>query len=955
MKKLGIFALCFALCAASFLLLVPAAGASGWEWRQNDWSGGPGQMAWYDDARYSTSTYIDTMSEPGNVRLSFIANAFTKDPTNPVIAPAAGAWDAILAGTPWRKAGGGYEVLYSGADATNISAVGYASSPNGVNWTKYAGNPVLQRSGTQPWDQSGVTSGPLLHEGEQNTMFFLGGSPTGVAFGRATSPDLLSWQRSTNPVFPPGTAGSWDTTAIVEVVRHDGPQYKLWYMGSSAGIGQVGYATSGDGIAWNRSGANPVLPRGTAPSWDDRSIVDFAILKRPWAGDYLMAYGAVNAANVFGIGIATSTDGVTWVKHPGNPVITTGGAGTWNQNAVIPADLTFDGSIYKMTVMGGDAALQAGMGEYYSFDGTIWGPNMSNPTIPHSPGAAWDSFSVESNTCFLEGNSLRAFYAGRGGAAPNYGIGTATCTPNYAIAGTLISSVFNAGSQAQWGNVTWNETVPAGCGVTVSVRSGNVLVPDGSWSGWTAVANGGAVPGGPTRYIQYKVDMTGPGTVTPEVSDISIDLNALPTTWYFAEGYTGAGFDEWITIENPGAAAAAVTVTYFTPAGAPVTKNHDVPGNSRYTIYVNGDLGSDLENSFSITSSQRIIVERPMYFRYSGLGSHDWRGGHDAMGSTQLSRRWYFAEGYTGADFEEWITVQNPNPGWATVDVTYYVNGGSPIHRQHRVAPTSRYTISVNQNAGEDLEVSAALASDLPILAERPMYFNYQGKMDGGHIVVGSNYLAQDWYLAEGATFDPFTEYITIQNPNPAPATVAVAYYRPSGAPITRNHTVPANSRYTINAGPDAGVASDLSAYLHSNLPILVERPMYFDMLGGGLPGGHCATGVNSASTEWYFGEGYTGDGFDEWLTVQNPGGVAANITLTYYVQGGPTRTRNHTIQPQSRFTIPVNTDAGEGLQLSVYVQSSQPVICERPMYFFYQGYHSYNWPGGHDSQGFAP
>jgi hypothetical protein len=271
------------------------------------------------------------------------------------------------------------------------------------------------------------------------------------------------------------------------------------------------------------------------------------------------------------------------------------------------------------------------------------------------------------------------------------------------------------------------------------------------------------------------------------------------------------------------------------------------------------------------------------------------------------------------------------------------------------VAPTSRYTISVNQNAGEDLEVSAALASDLPILAERPMYFNYQGKMDGGHIVVGSNYLAQDWYLAEGATFDPFTEYITIQNPNPAPATVAVAYYRPSGAPITRNHTVPANSRYTINAGPDAGVASDLSAYLHSNLPILVERPMYFDMLGGGLPGGHCATGVNSASTEWYFGEGYTGDGFDEWLTVQNPGGVAANITLTYYVQGGPTRTRNHTIQPQSRFTIPVNTDAGEGLQLSVYVQSSQPVICERPMYFFYQGYHSYNWPGGHDSQGFAP
>jgi hypothetical protein len=150
-------------------------------------------------------------------------------------------------------------------------------------------------------------------------------------------------------------------------------------------------------------------------------------------------------------------------------------------------------------------------------------------------------------------------------------------------------------------------------------------------------------------------------------------------------------------------------------------------------------------------------------------------------------------------------------------------------------------------------------------------------------------------------------------------------------------------------------VASDLSAYLHSNLPVLVERPMYFDMLYGGLPGGHCAVGVNSASTEWYFGEGYTGPGFDEWLTVQNPGGVDATLTVTYYVQGGAPITRHHTVHPQSRYTINVGDDAGENLQLSAHVASNHPVICERPMYFFYHGHHSYNWPGGHDSQGFAP
>jgi P pilus assembly chaperone PapD len=960
MRKSMVFVLCFLVSTLAFVLLpAPAARASGWEWRQDDWSGGPGQALWLDDARYSASWRMDTTSVPGTMRMSYLSRPYTKDPSNPIVTVGtAGAWDdAYVFGFPRRAQPAGYEMMYRGVNTAGTDAVGYASSPNGVNWTKYAGNPVLQRSGAAPaWDQNGVTFGALLDEGDHFTMFFRGyDAAWNSSVGRATSSDLKSWQRGSGPVLLPGPAGAWDADIGTGEVMRDGQGYKIWYQGDNgAGLSQVGYATSVDGNTWSKSAANPVLRPGAGGSWDDFDIDDFRILARPWSGDYLMAYTGTNAAGVRQVGIAASPDGIAWTKDPGNPRLTVGGGG-WRQSGLSVTDLVFDGSTYKMTLSGMNAAGRFSAGEAYSDDGTGWTFALANPVLSYSPVAAWDDTGTYLTSPFLEAGSLRAFYNGLGAGPTGYGIGTATCIPNYNGTAWLESSVFDAGSQAQWGNMTWNETVPAGCGVTVSVRTGDVPAPDGTWTAWTAVANGGAVPGGATRYIQYRVSLTGPDNVTPVVSDIAIDLNALPSTWYFAEGYTGSGFDEWITIQNPGAAAAAVAVTYFTPAGAPTVRNHNVPGNARYTIYVNSDLGANLENSFFITSSQRIIVERPMYFRYSGLGGHDWRGGHDAMGSTQLSRRWYFAEGYTGQDFEEWITIQNPNPGWATVDVTYYVNGGAPIRRQHRVAPASRYTISVNQNAGTDLEVSTALASDQPILAERPMYFAYQGEMDGGHIVMGSPYLAQDWYLAEGATFDPFTEYITIQNPNPAPATVAVSYYRPSGAPITRNHTVAANSRFTINAGVDSGVASDLSTYLHANQPILVERPMYFDMLHGGLPGGHCAVGVNSPSTEWYFGEGYTGEGFDEWLTVQNPGAVAANITVTYYVQGGAPITRNHIVQPQTRFTIPVNTDAGENLQLSAYVQSTQPVICERPMYFFYQGYHSYNWPGGHDSQGFAP
>jgi P pilus assembly chaperone PapD len=956
MRRLLVFGLCFFVSALLLAFLSPpAAEASGWEWRQNDWSGGPGQAVWLDNARYSTSSFMDTTSVPGTMRMSYLVNPMTKDPANPVLAPgAAGAWDAAsLTGYPMRKNGGGYEVLYRGMDGAGIRAVGYASSTNGVNWTKSAANPVLQRSGPAPaWDENGVGHGPLINEGDHYTMFFRGNNATGNhPYGRATSPNLTTWQRDANFVFGPGAAGSWEEWIDTTTVKRKGPGYAMWYLAyDPGGVGRIGYASSLDGVTWTRSAANPVL--GPSFPWESSGVWTYEILERPWMGDYLMAYSANNGAGAYGIGIATSTDGVTWVKDPANPVLLSG-ATPWYQNGLDVMDLTFDGSMYKVA-LSGIGATGASMGQAYSQNGIAWSIALS-PFLTPTPAAAWDNNAIFATLPFLEGNTLRSLYTGYGTVAPNSGIGSATSAPNWAGVAWLESSVFDAGSQAQWGNVTWNEVVPAGNTVTMRVRTGNVATPDGTWSAWTAVTNGGAVPGVPTRYIQYRVDIVGASATPAVVSDIAIDLNALPTTWYFAEGYTGSGFDEWITIQNPGAAAANVEVTYYTQTGPPQVRNHPVPANSRYTIYVNTDLGADRENSFKVTSTQRIIVERPMYFRYSGLGSHNWQGGHDAMGSTQLSREWFFAEGYTGQNFEEWITIQNPNTGWATVDVTYYVNGGNPIHKQHRVAPTSRYTISVNQNAGTDLEVSAAISSDQPILAERPMYFKYQNKMDGGHIVVGSPYLAQDWYLAEGATFDPFTEYITVQNPNAAAATVAVAYYTPGGAPITRNHAIPANSRYTINAGADSGQASDLSAYLHSNLPILVERPMYFDMLYGGLPGGHCAMGVNSASTEWYFGEGYTGEGFDEWLTVQNPGGAQANLTVTYYVQGGAPITRNHTVQPQSRYTINVGTDAGDDLQLSAYVLSSQPVICERPMYFFYQGYHSYNWAGGHDSQGFAP
>src|SRR5262249_18909711 len=86
--------------------------------------------------------------------------------------------------------------------------------------------------------------------------------------------------------------------------------------------------------------------------------------------------------------------------------------------------------------------------------------------------------------------------------------------------GTFVSSVFNAGSQVQWGSATWNAAAPAGTTLTIQVRGS----ADGTnWSNWQTLSSSGASIGLTDRYLQYQVIMTtSSGAATPVLSDIAL-------------------------------------------------------------------------------------------------------------------------------------------------------------------------------------------------------------------------------------------------------------------------------------------------------------------------------------------------------------------------------------------------------------------------------------------------
>ena len=125
----------------------------------------------------------------------------------------------------------------------------------------------------------------------------------------------------------------------------------MWYAGNDGSHYRLGYATSADGIVWEKHPDNPVLNVGASGTWDDYSLYKPTILFDDI--EYQMWYTGSNHINSR-IGYATSADGIVWEKYPDNPVLNVGASGTWDDISVSHSTVLFNGTEYKMWYSGSD-------------------------------------------------------------------------------------------------------------------------------------------------------------------------------------------------------------------------------------------------------------------------------------------------------------------------------------------------------------------------------------------------------------------------------------------------------------------------------------------------------------------------------------------------------------------------------------------------------------------------
>ena len=296
-----------------------------------------------------------------------------KDPNNPVLPKgSSGEWDSNLVENPFVLFDGTiYHMWYAGSDGINGLRIGYASSSDGIRWTKYddpatttspyaESDPVLMTGPPGSWDEFHVLQPSVIFDGTTYHMWF-GGigdiSFTNRNIGYATSPNPIDWTEKGNPVLPLGPSGSFDYMWVdsPNVLFINGV-YHLWYCGFDGTYVLTGHATSVDGINWDKDNLNPVIEVGAPGSWDSFWIYQPSVLYDGVRYHMWYSGSSVSGAFQWRIGYAKSFDGSNWTKYndpttttppyeESDPVITTGLSGSWDDTYIGQSSVIYNSNL----------------------------------------------------------------------------------------------------------------------------------------------------------------------------------------------------------------------------------------------------------------------------------------------------------------------------------------------------------------------------------------------------------------------------------------------------------------------------------------------------------------------------------------------------------------------------------------------------------------------------------
>jgi len=235
-----------------------------------------------------------------------------------------GSWDnssVALGSVTWN--GTAYLMWYAGSNGTTYpgGAVGFAVSKDGLNWVKYSGNPILIPSGLGN-DQRYIATPYVIRLNLTYNMWYSGKSAAAPNINKilyATSFDGIKWTKWPSPVLAPASdPTAWDSNGVYSpCVIWTGQVFGLWYSGmnQTALVPRIGFATSPDGATWTRSSNNPILIPGPPGSWDSAGVEQPSVVQ-VGGSNYMMYYDGYSNVQGQRIGLALNPQGFSVAEFP---------------------------------------------------------------------------------------------------------------------------------------------------------------------------------------------------------------------------------------------------------------------------------------------------------------------------------------------------------------------------------------------------------------------------------------------------------------------------------------------------------------------------------------------------------------------------------------------------------------------------------------------------------------
>ncbi|MEO2027664.1 MAG: glycosylase [Fuerstiella sp.] len=238
--------------------------------------------------------------------------AFTSAADAPVFTSSPGDWDALIRERGWiLKDGEKYRLWYTGynQDRQPVSMkLGYATSPDGITWTRHPQNPIFDDVWVE--DMMIVKHGGTLYmfaEGAKDQAQLLQ-STDGIAWQRVRTLDVRQTDGTKIPAGPYGTP-----TAYFE-----GGTWYLFYERRDQGIW---LATSKDMVVWTNVSDEPLIIPG--PNEYDKLMIAMNQVIKYEGRYYAVLHGTGSPAKPrdWCTYMAVSDDLRTWKKCPEGPLL----------------------------------------------------------------------------------------------------------------------------------------------------------------------------------------------------------------------------------------------------------------------------------------------------------------------------------------------------------------------------------------------------------------------------------------------------------------------------------------------------------------------------------------------------------------------------------------------------------------------------------------------------------